>query len=469
MLAAAWYQPSMTTSWHLEAEAPVGRGVTARRHRLSNGLGLLTAIDRRAPIVALQTWYRVGSRHERPGATGMAHLFEHLMFGQTESLPPGEFDRLVERTGGESNAATWVDWTYYRLSLPTRDLALGIRLEAERMQHLVLTPTPVEAERDVVTNERRERVEDDVDGWLDEQLMAHAFTEHPYRWPTIGWMEDIRALSLPDIQAFYRTWYAPNNATLVCVGDFDEAALLDLVAHSYGAIAPQTLPAVLRAVEPEQTRERVVRAPKPIATDRLLVGYKAPGQDDADWAVLEIVATLLAGCPSARLYRRLVIEREAASSVDAQLTPFRDPSLLRLAVTTARGHTADEILASIDQELAAMAAQPPGRAEVEKAKAIAETDFWTSLVDVDGKAEAIGHYETALGDFRKVNTLAERLARVTADDVARCVRSYLRAERRTIVIAEPESPDADDDIDDGDDGGDGDPSARAGARGGDGE
>ena len=152
----------------------------------------------------------------------MAHLFEHLMFGQTESLPPGEFDRLVERTGGESNAATWVDWTYYRLSLPARDLALGVRLEAERMQHLVLEPTPVEAERDVVTNERRERVEDDVDGWLDEQLMAHAFTVHPYRWPTIGWMEDIRALALPEIRAFYRTWYAPNNATIVCVGDFDE-------------------------------------------------------------------------------------------------------------------------------------------------------------------------------------------------------------------------------------------------------
>src|SRR5215468_9853120 len=344
-------------TWQLETEAPAGRGVTARRYRLDNGLGLIAAVDRRAPIVALQTWYRVGSRHERQGATGMAHLFEHLMFGQTEHLPPGEFDRLVERTGGESNAATWVDWTYYRLSLPARDLPLGVRLEAERMQHLVLEPAPVEAERDVVTNERRERVEDDVDGWLDEQLMAQAFTVHPYRWPTIGWMEDIRSLSLPDIRAFYRTWYAPNNATLVCVGDFDEAALLDLVASSYGAIPPATLPEVAAVREPEQTRERVVRAPKPIATDRLLVGYKAPGQDDPDWAVLEIVATLLAGCPSARLYRGLVIDREAASSVDAQLTPFRDPSLLRLAVTSARGHTADEILGAIDEQLAAMLAK----------------------------------------------------------------------------------------------------------------
>jgi zinc protease len=261
-------------------------------------------------------------------------------------------------------------------------------------------------------------------------------------------MEDIRALSLPDIRAFYRTWYAPNNATLVCVGDFDEAALMDLVATSYGAIAPATLPEVPRIREPEQARERIVRAPKPIATDRLLIGYKAPGQDEADWAPLEIIATLLAGCPSARLYRRLVIEHETASSVDAQLTPFRDPSLLRLAVTASRGHTADEILVVMDRELRAMAERPPDRAEVEKAKAIVETDFWTSLVDLDGKAEAIGHYETALGDFRKVNVIAARLAAVTVEDVARCVRGYLRSDRRTIVIAEPESPPGDDDADD---------------------
>jgi zinc protease len=307
------------------------------------------------------------------------------------------------------------------------------------MQHLVLEHAPVEAERDVVTNERRERVEDDVDGWLDEQLMAHAFTVHPYRWPTIGWMEDIRALALPDIRAFYRTWYAPNNATIVCVGDFDDAELRDLIAEHYGAIAPAELPAAAQIVEPEQQRERLVRAPKPIATDRLLVGYKAPGQDHPDWAALEIVATLLAGCPSARLYRRLVIEREAASSVDAQLTPFRDPSLLRLAVTTARGHDADEIVEAIDREIAGLVEQAPNAAEVDKAKALAETDFWSGLVDVDGKAEALGHYETALGDFRRLDTIAARLTAVTADDVARVVRTYLTPARRTIVIAEPEA------------------------------
>jgi len=271
---------------------------------------------------------------------------------------------------------------------------------------------------------------------------------HPYRWPTIGWMEDIRALSLADIRAFYRTWYAPNNATLVVVGDYDENKLRDLIEKYFGGIEPTQLPEVPHIVEPEQTRERILRAPKPIATDRLLIAYKAPAQSDPDWAVLEIVSTLLAGCPSARLHRRLVIETESASSVDAQLTPFRDPSLFRIVVTAARGHEANEVLAIIDRELTALIETPASVAEVEKAKALTETAFWTTLVDIDGKAYELGHFETTLGDFRELNVIAERLANVTADDVARVVRTYLLPSRRTIVIAEPEADDGDDDDDD---------------------
>jgi zinc protease len=433
------------TTWTLDATAPLGRSGPVRRWRLgTNGLRLITHVDRGAPIVSYQTWFGVGSRHEQPGKTGMAHLFEHLMFNQTESLGPGEFDRVVEKTGGESNAATWVDWTYYRLSLPARDLALGARLEAERMTRLVLDPTTVEAERDVVTNERRERVEDDVDGWLDEQLMALAFEHHPYRWPTIGWMEDIRGLALDDIRAFYRSWYAPNNAALVVVGDFDEDALLELVAGAYGGIPAATMPVPAPSPEPRQEGERVLRAPKPIATDRVLLGYKAPGQAHADWPVLELLATVLAGSPSARLHRKLVVEQEIASSVDAQLTPFRDPSLFRLAVTVARGHAADEAIASIDRALAELCDAPLAEAELAKAKNLVETDFWTNLADADGKAEALGHHEVALGDFRSVFSLADALAAVTADDVLRVARDYLDRARRSVVIAEPD-PDAEHD------------------------
>lgn len=430
----------------------MGRRMTVRRYRMPNGLRLICSLDREAPIVAVQTWFGVGSRHERPGATGLAHLFEHLMFGQTEALGPGEFDRLVERTGGESNAATWVDWTHYRLTVPTRDLALALNLEAQRMSQLVLAEAPIEAEREVVMNERRERVEDDVDGSLDEQLMALAFERHPYRWPTIGKMDDIKRVTIDEIREFYRTWYAPNNACLVVVGDFDEAQLLSLTSAAYGELPAAPLPEEPALVEPAQTLQRMIRLPKPIATHRLLVGFKAPSLSHPDWLPLDIAATILAGCSSARLQRRLVIREEAASSVDAQLTPFRDPSLLRIAITCARGHDADEVMRILDEELAALHLDPPSVAEVEKAKAVAETDLWSTLVDVDGKAEALGHHQTVLGDFRTLMDRTRALAQVTPADVARVVHTYLQPGQRTVVIAEPSEPEDtdEDDVDDTD-------------------
>jgi zinc protease len=447
----------------LEAESPIGRSLVVRRWRLANGLGVIVVVDKGAPIVSYQTWYRVGSRHEEVGKTGLAHLFEHLMFAQTETLAPGEFDRVVERTGGESNAATWVDWTHYRLSLPAAELPLAVRLESERMSRLVLTPATVEPERDVVTNERRERVEDDVDGWLDEQLMATAFEVHPYRWPTIGWMADIRSVALDDIRAFYRTWYAPNNATLVVVGDVDEHALLGMVRDAYGALPAATLPTGAAPAEPPQAGERTKRAKRPIASDRILCGWKVVGQSHPDWAALELLTTLLAGSPSSRLHRRLVIEKELASTVDVQLTPFRDPSLLRVAVTCARGHRAEESLAEIDHVIADLAERGADDAEVQKAKNLTETDFWSALVDADGKAEALGHHETALGDFRTLGQLADRLAAVTANDLRRVVREYLVPRTRTVIIAEPDGElEGDDEPGDGDgDDGEGDGEAAA--------
>jgi zinc protease len=423
-----------------EVDGTIGR-LPVRRYRLDNGLGVVCAVDTAAPLVSYQTWYRVGSRHEQPGKTGLAHLFEHLMFSQTRSLLPGEFDRVVEATGGESNAATWVDWTHYRLSLPAHELPLAIRLESERMHGLVLEPATVEPERDVVTNERRERVEDDVDGWLDEQLMSTAFDVHPYRWPTIGWMADIRAVTIDDIRAFYRTWYAPNNATLVVVGAFDETSLLAQIERAYGELPSAELPPAVELDEPPPAGARHKRAPRPIASDRALLGWRAVGQAHPDWAALELATTLLAGSPSARLHRRLVIERELASTVDLQLTPFRDPSLLRAALTCTRGHRAEEAIAELEAVIADVVATGVRPGELAKAKNLTETDFWAQLVDLDGKAEALGHHETALGDFRSLATLAERLTAVTADDVVRVIATYLVPSACTTIIAEPDGDD----------------------------
>ncbi len=424
--------------WTFEVSHPFAPGLEVRRHRLHNGLTLLLLADSAAPIVSYQTWYAVGSRHERIGATGMAHLFEHLMFNQTTTRPPGVFDRLIEETGGDTNAATWVDWTYYRDTVPARDLAMVVELEADRMANLLLEIPQLESEREVVANERMQRVDDDIDGFADEELARLAFTVHPYRWPTIGWMEDIRAMGLDEVRRFYRTFYAPNNAALVVVGDVVEADLLALVERHYGHLAAADVPLGPHELEPAQERERRVRFAKPTAAARLVQGYRAVAMGDPDWPVLSFAAALLSAGPSSRLYRRLVAEKEIATTVECDVSPFRDPALFRISVLLTRDHTPEEAEAEVADILADLAAHPIDADELDKVRSVVETDFWSDLEGVDGRAEALGHYQTVLGDFRRLFATAAALAEVSAEDLRRAIAHYLVPERRSVVIVDPD-------------------------------
>ncbi|HYJ10172.1 MAG TPA: pitrilysin family protein, partial [Polyangiaceae bacterium] len=198
---------------------PFGASLTIERFVMQNGLMVLLCEDKSAPVVSVHTWFRVGSRHEHEGKTGLAHLFEHLMFNEIEGRGPGEFDRMLEEAGAESNASTWLDWTQYNIAIPKEQLSLVLKLEAERMSKLVLREPQVTSEKEVVANERRYRVDDDVEGAVNELLWATAFTRHAYKWPTIGWMKDIEGFTTQDCEAFYRAYYAPNNAVLVISGD----------------------------------------------------------------------------------------------------------------------------------------------------------------------------------------------------------------------------------------------------------
>ena len=412
-------------------------GLIAQKHRLENGLSVILLRDPSAPVVVYQTWFRVGSRHEREGRTGIAHLFEHLMFNQTESLPPGEFDKRIEALGGETNAATWVDWTFYLDNAPKAALPKLIELEAERMQHLTLGHDQVESEREVVSNERRFRVDDAVDGFLNEELYKLAFERHPYHWPTIGWMEDIQAISIDDCRAFYRTYYAPNNATIVVVGDFDEASALAAIRAAYGGIAAQPIPPEAKIEEPAQSAPRRAVYEKPVSADRLDIGWPAVGQGDEDYATLEVVAEILAGGNHSRLYRLLVIDREMASSVQASVAPFRDPGLFELTLSMTREHAAEEAERLVDEVIAELASQGPTAAEVEGARARMLTRFWVWLRPQVGKAEALGHAETTLGDYRRLFEAPRRYEAVDAAVVQRAVAKYLAPQRRTTIVARP--------------------------------
>src|SRR5262245_37291283 len=270
---------------HVET-IPFGAALTVECFRLKNGLRLLLCEDHSAPVVAYHTWYRVGSRHERTGKTGLAHLFEHLMFNETEHLKPGVLDRKLEEAGAESNASTWLDWTHYNIALPREKRPVAVAIESERMQNLVVRDPQVASEKEVVANERRYRVDDDVEGSVSEMLWATAFTTHAYRWPTIGWMEDIQNFNTDDCRAFYDTCYAPNQATLLVVGDVTKRRVLELVSKAYGTIEPSVLP--IEDVRPElpQTEERRKTVSKPTATDKLVVGYHAPAFGDFDHTAL---------------------------------------------------------------------------------------------------------------------------------------------------------------------------------------
>ncbi len=416
------------------------------RYRMKNGLRILLLVDKSAPVVSYHTWYGVGSRHEHPGKTGLAHLFEHLMFNETKNLPKGEFDRTLEAAGGEVNAATWIDWTFYYENVPSSELPLVVRLEAERMQNLVLREPQVVSEKEVVANERRYRVDDDVEGAVNELLYKTAFTVHPYHWPTIGWMEDIQAFTTEDCEQFYSTFYAPNNAVLVMAGDFDEAEALALVQKHYGSLPPAQLPEHRFEVEPEQREERVLSVEKPTPTEKLALGYKSPPLGTREHAVFGVLNEILFGGRSSRLYRALVLDKELATEVRGSLSPSKDPGLYEIWISLREGKAAREALAVVDAELSRLASEPVRESELDKAKNRLELGFFQGMETASGKAEQLGFYELVLDDAHRVFAQLEAYREVTAQDLLEVAKSLTPA-RRTTIFVEPsgEMPDDDED------------------------
>lgn len=421
-----------------EGAVPFGRK-NIEQFRLGNGLRVLFLVDRAAPVVSFHTWYRVGSRHEVEGKTGLAHLFEHLMFNETKNLPAGAFDRRLERAGAHTNAATWNDWTYYYEDVPSSQLGLVIELEAERMKNLVLRDPQVRSEKEVVANERRYRVDDDIDGTINEVLYKTAFERHPYHHPTIGWMEDILNFTTQDCRAFYKTYYAPNNATLVIVGDVSIPRALRRIQRAYGTIPASTIPEEIQVIEPEQTSERLVRMQKPTPTGKIAIGYRGPALGDPDHVVLSVLSEALFGGRSSRLYRDLVTVRELAIDVVASVSMFRDPGLFEIYLTAREGITTDQLLAALDEGLDALAHRPVTDDERDRAVARMELAFLQGLETVGGRAEQIGFFDTVVGDPAGSLRRLEALRSVDTHRIADVAAKYIDRKRRTVIIVDPAS------------------------------
>ena len=394
------------------------------------------------PNVALYNWVRAGSRNEAPGITGLAHFFEHMMFNGTTRRQPGEFDRLMEAQGGANNAFTSDDVTVYQDWFPRGALDLVLDLESDRVGHLAFVPEVIESERGVVSSERRLRVEDNNPGFLSEQVQAAAFTTHPYRFPTIGWPADIQAWRRSDLEVFFKTYYAPNNLTLVLAGDLAPEEVFALARKYFEPIPRQTPPAPVKVIEPEQLQERVVVVRRKAQTPLLQFAYKAPAASDPRAPAVNLLLSILVDGDASRLHRSLVEDKEVAIEVSGHWQEGFDPGLLWLFLTLPEGADPKVARELLDAELADVVRNGITAAELSRAKNLTSAGFWKKLATIDGKAQLLGEFEVFHGDWAKLFNAPAQFEKVTREDIHAVARDVLDVRHRTAGVLIPEADEA---------------------------
>jgi zinc protease len=411
-----------------------------REATLQNGLKVLVLPVTKAPVVTLQVWYRVGSRNERLGTTGLSHLLEHLMFKETDKLKPEEFSKVVQANGGELNAFTTSDYTTYFETLSSERLGLVLGLEADRMSHLKLREETTEPEKRVVMEERRLRSVDNPWGALYEETNAAAFRAHPYMWPVIGWMRDIESTTLADISTHYQTYYRPNNAIVVVAGDVDPDRTLEQVRKAFGDARAGAEPPAVISVEPLQFGERRITVKKEANLPALLWAYKVPNVRNPDSYVLEVLATILADGESSRLYRRLVVEKRLLLdiNVDNPLLSL-DPNLFTLAGQLLPDKKVADVEAALEKEIEEIGTKPVTERELTKAKNQIEAQFVFAQDSNFYQAMLLARFEL-IGDWRGLDGYLPAIRKVTAEDLQRVAREYLIPDHRTTGILVPTGP-----------------------------
>jgi len=404
---------------------------------LANGLEIVVWPVHEIPNVAMYTWYRVGSRNERPGITGISHYFEHMMFNGTTTRPPGEFDRVMEANGGSNNAYTTSDVTVYQDWFPSNAIELIFELEADRMRNLDFDPKVVESERQVVYSERRLRVDDDNFGTLQEQVQASAFIAHPYQIPTIGWPSDIEAWTVEDLRSYYQRHYAPNNAVMFIVGDVDPPAVFALAERRFGALEAQAPSPPVTTREPQQQGERRLVVERDAQTPLIALAWHSAAAADRASRVIEVLLSILGDGDSSRLHQRLVEQERAAVQVGTALDQGFDPGLAWIYAVVPPGGDVARTEHLIDEEITRIASDGPTPSELAKARNQVLAGFWRGLETISGKAQALGTYEVFHGDYRKLFDAPGEYESITADEVKQAAVSVLRRENRTVGILEP--------------------------------
>ncbi|HEX2984565.1 MAG TPA: pitrilysin family protein [Ignavibacteriales bacterium] len=407
---------------------------------LENGLHVILHEDNSTPIIAITVTYHVGSKNEQPNRTGFAHFFEHLMFEGSENIKRGEYDTYVQNAGGQLNASTSFDQTFYYETLPSNQAELGLWLESERMLHLKVDSIGVETQRGVVKEERRQGLENRPYGSIMEQTFSHAFKEHPYRWTPIGSAQYIDMATLDEFMQFYKTFYVPNNAVLTIAGDFKTDEMKTLIEKYFGDISKGTNEIYRpNVVEPAQTAEIRDTVFDNIQLPAVIQAYHIPKQGTDDYYALQMLTTLLSGGQSSRLYKKLVDEERKALQVASFPFSLEDPGLFLVLAITNAGVAADEVEALIDGEIENAKMKLVDEKEFEKLRNQVESDFYSQNSTVLGKARNLAEYELFFGDANLINTEIERYLKVTREDVKNAANKYLTKENRTVLYYLPKS------------------------------
>ncbi len=418
--------------------AQTGPSIKFTETKLANGLRVILSEDHTAPVYSIVVHYNVGSRDERKGRTGFAHLFEHMMFKGSDNVGPGEHFMLIFNNGGTMNGTTNKDRTLYFETLPANQLDLGIFLEADRMRSLAITKDNLDNQRNAVQEERRQGLDNQPYGRAEEAIDELAYDNFAYEHSVIGSMADLNAASVEDVASFFKMYYAPNNAVLAIVGDIDPKVTLEKVRKAFEPIPAQPAPPKVDMTEPKQTAERRLALDDALARlARVDMAFKVPPRTSDDDDAVRVLATILSGGRSSRFFQKVVREQQLAASVNAGRDASVGPGLFTVSAMVAPGKTPEAVEAAVIAEIERVKAGPIEQWEIEKARNNSKRAVVAGLTSSLNRGTQLAEFASVFGDTGRINQRADRIARVTAADVQRVAAAYLTAENRTVVVTKP--------------------------------
>lgn len=410
------------------------------KYELKNGLVVLLHPDSSIPAISLQQWFRVGSKDEVPGRTGLAHFFEHMMFKGTKKYPKDTWGKFMNSKGAEVNAFTSTDYTGYYINLPNEHLELALEIEADRMRNLLLDPKEVKSEREVVKEERRMRYEDQIEGSIREKMADMMFTNLPYHWLTIGSMADLNAASMEDMHKFYKSFYSPNNAVLVVAGSFDKDQVKKLIEKYYGKLPREEITRPKITQDEPQVKEQRAVIEREAQAPTVAVGYRLPDLKHVDNYALDLLSIILGRGQSSRLYKQLVYKDEIALNAYASSWSQVLAGQFTVFANLKPGASPDKALAKLESEIKRLRDTKVPQAELDKARNVFLKDYVDELKKVSGRARTLASYEILFGDYKRVFSDLPEYQKVTVQDIQRVAQAYLKPASRNIVIVLPKKP-----------------------------